>query len=973
VSAILVQANQQILVGGAFDTLDGGGTNYLGRLNSDGSLDTSFFPLTNPPSGPVQALGAEATGDIVTLYRQSSSGYALEYYSAAGSAPSSLLYGSPIGSLLTPTFGEILFSRTNSSEGGYSLAGLVPSVVPPSDVLTVTATTISWATGGALPQFWGVTFESSANGTNWVLLGNGVFTNGRWQLGGQSLPSTTSVRARGFIAGGGGARGSSWFVENTTGRPVVNVTPMNLSNSAGTTAFFAAEVSGRYPLFFSWLRNGVAQAAPAVAGSGQILTLTLTNVSGTNTGAYSLVLSNLYGQVVWPVGTLTVVDPVLTPGATRSVVAGTTVSLVPGVVGSSPRTLQWTFNGASLAGATQSLLTLTNIQLTNAGTYGVRVSNAYGSATGVVAALTVLPPLNPWGANGTVSLVAPQPDRKLLVAGSFTTLGGQPCSNFGRLNRDGSMDTSFRGQGLPLALITQPDGRIIAGWTNGVWRMNSDGTLDPSFTPPILGIPGSAAATCFALQPDGKLVVGGSYIDTVNGVPCANLFRLNADGTLDAAFSHPDYIYSLALQSDGKILVGGFTNLSRLNPDGTLDAGFQPASTFWVFGVAVQGDGKIVVLAGGYGSNGDYIVRLSEDGSLDSGFTPLAWPGTSSNPTAIALQADGKVIWSDWASAELFRLNSDGRLDGTFQHGPDAANELSAFAMEADGAVVIGGSCGYLDGLVRRCIGRVASGELATQTLAFDGATITWLRGGSSPEAWRTTFETSTNGLDWSYLGAGTGVPGGWELTGLSLPPSSTIRARGYVAQPGGMTSIPRTLGTCVNGGGIVESIIGPPLLPAPPATPVYTAGTTATLDAAAEGTEPLTYQWLFNGTNLSGATNGLLVLPNVEPNAAGSYSVIVSNALGTATGVIANLAVVPPLLTTITPQLVISNTTLTICWQAGYGLNYQVQSATSLTSPNWSNVGSATTAFGPTQTVTQTLTSTAGLRFYRVVPLVGP
>jgi hypothetical protein len=72
---------------------------------------------------------------------------------------------------------------------------------------------------------------------------------------------------------------------------------------------------------------------------------------------------------------------------------------------------------------------------------------------------------------------------------------------------------------------------------------------------------------------------------------------------------------------------------------------------------------------------------------------------------------------------------------------------------------------------------------VATQALSYDGWSITWLRGGSSPEVYRTAFDFSTNGVDWASLGAGIRVPGpGWQYQGVSLPPTGALRARGFTA-----------------------------------------------------------------------------------------------------------------------------------------------------------------------------------------------
>jgi hypothetical protein len=102
--------------------------------------------------------------------------------------------------------------------------------------------------------------------------------------------------------------------------------------------------------------------------------------------------------------------------------------------------------------------------------------------------------------------------------------------------------------------------------------------------------------------------------------------------------------------------------------------------------------------------------------------------------------------------------------------------------VQPDGKVLVGGGFSTLCGHTCNYLGRVNNTEPATQSLNFDGSTITWLRGGASPEVWRTTFDFSTDGTNWASLGAGARTAGGWHLTRVSLPSANgTIRARGYV------------------------------------------------------------------------------------------------------------------------------------------------------------------------------------------------
>ena len=168
-----------------------------------------------------------------------------------------------------------------------------------------------------------------------------------------------------------------------------------------------------------------------------------------------------------------------------------------------------------------------------------------------------------------------------------------------------------------------------------------------------------------AVQPDGKIIIGGNFT-SVLGVPRSNLARLNADGTLDMGFdpkANGD-VWAVAVQADGQVLIGGtFTTLqpngagaatvrsriARLHADGTLDMGFDPKANDWVRSVAVQADGK--VLLGGFFTtlqpNGaaaatvrNFIARLHADGTLDTSFDPNA----NSLVNCVVVQADGKVL-----------------------------------------------------------------------------------------------------------------------------------------------------------------------------------------------------------------------------------------------------------------------------------------------------------------------------------------
>jgi len=122
----------------------------------------------------------------------------------------------------------------------------------------------------------------------------------------------------------------------------------------------------------------------------------------------------------------------------------------------------------------------------------------------------------------------------------------------------------------------------------------------------------------------------------------------------------------------------------------------------------------------------------------------------------------------------------------TTDFNPGADSGVHALALQADGKILVGGGFTTLGGQPRNRIGRLSSDTAAWQNLTTNtnGTTVTWTRSGASPEIWRVTFELSTDSVNFTLLGAGTRSAGGWQLSGISLPPNQNlfIRARGYYA-----------------------------------------------------------------------------------------------------------------------------------------------------------------------------------------------
>lgn len=744
------------------------------------------------------------------------------------------------------------------------------------------------------------------------------------------MPAGRTIRARGFPAGGAGAG----FVEMALGKPVVVESPVSRTNNFGTTARFEGYGVGSDPINLRWLRYGapLSDQGNITGATGRILTLNA--VANADEGGYSVVFSNTFGSLTSAVATLTVNDPIITAqpaGAARSLGGSVTFSVT--ATGTPTFGYQWYRETTALAGATGSSLTLSNLTLGDAGQYHVVVSNAGGSAISLPALLTVDgatvdATFNP-SANAAVFAMAVQQDGKILVGGAFTNLSGSLRKCIARLNPDGTLDPAFHpdaeGGGFfgprVLGLAVQTDGKIlVAGdftklagqFRYRLARLEASGALDATFDPEVSSFFDSyTEVEALALQADGKILIGGVF-DTIAGVERINIGRVNANGTADTFnpgltyYDNSQDVKCLAVQADGKVLVGGAftqlggrsrTNFGRVTATGSLDTAFNPFVNGQVYSVAVQADGKIL-LGGIFTSIGGQsrvcFARLNASGTVDTNFNP----GANAAVTSIALQADGGILVGGGFSViggqlrgRLARLKPDGTVDGTFN--PGANNNVYALALATDGRILAGGNFSSLDGETHPGIGRLSNPTAATQSLAYAGTTITWLRSGGAPEIWQTTFDHSADGLTWTSFGAGTRISNGWQRTSASLPAGRTLRARGSAA--GGYRNASAML---------VESYYGKPVFLTHPLSRTNGGTTVATFETSVTGSEPITMRWQKNGTNLSdlgnisGATSNLLILANVVSADAGEYRVVASNSFGSATSPVARLTFFDPMVT---------------------------------------------------------------------------
>lgn len=360
--------------------------------------------------------------------------------------------------------------------------------------------------------------------------------------------------------------------------------------------------------------------------------------------------------------------------------------------------------------------------------------------------------------NGEVRAVAVLPGGQIALGGNFSTVAGQSRQALARLHHDGTLDAAFTAAAdtAVWAVAAQADGKLLLGGGfaqvgglphSGIGRINADGTVDGTFNPEVRNGTGHGVVKAMAVQPDGKILVGGQ-IYTVNGVARTALARLNADGTLDAAFapsltrapaSTPPQVLALAVLPSGKILLGGQfdtvggqprTNLARLNADGSLDTGFVQDANDAVHALAVQADGAAMV-GGAFtqlgGQPRNSVARLNADGTLDAGFAP----GTDGVVRALAVQPDGKVLVGGLFStldgqprANIARLHASGAPDTAF--AASANSMVRGIALGAGGQIVLGGNFTLVNGTARSGAARLhADGTLdVAPTASLDNTAL---------------------------------------------------------------------------------------------------------------------------------------------------------------------------------------------------------------------------------------------------------
>jgi purine nucleoside phosphorylase len=589
--------------------------------------------------------------------------------------------------------------------------------------------------------------------------------------------------------------------------------PQSQAVVVGQSATFSVAASGTTPLSYQWRFNGTAMSGATSPA------LTLSNVQSNQAGSYLVVVTNAAGSVTSAVAALTVYVPagIATQPSSQTTTQGLNVAFSVVSVGTAPFSYQWSFNGAALSGASNASLVLTNVDPTDAGSYTVAVTNAWGSVTSAVATLTVLVPAG----------IATQPQSQAAVVGQSPTFS---------VTASGTAPFSYQ------------------------WRFN--GTASPGAT--------SSAFTLSNIQSNKA----GNYLVVVT----------NAAGSVTSAVAILTvYVPAgIATQPSSQTTTQGLNAAFSVVPSGTAPFSYQ-----WCFnGTPLSGvtSSALALTKVQTTDAASYTVVVTNTwGSVTSTvatLTVLVPPGITTQPQSQAVVVGQSPTFSVTASGTA-PFSYQWRFNGTASPGAtSSALTLSNVQSNKAGSYMV---------VAANAAGSVTS-AVATLTVYVPAGIATQPSSQTTTQGLNAAFSVVPSGTaPFSYQWRFNGTPlAGAANAALALTNVQTTDAGSYTVAVtnawGSVTSAVATL-----------TILVPPGITTQPQSQAVVVGQSPTFSVTASGTAPFSYQWRFNGTALFGATSSALTLSNVQSNKAGSYLVVVTNAAGSVTSTVATLTVYVP------------------------------------------------------------------------------
>jgi len=719
-----LQNDGKVIVGGYFTGYNNVTRNNIARLNSDGSLDTSFGSVVGA-SGSVYSIAIQSDGKILigglfTSYNNNNCNY-IARLNSNGTFDSSFSIGTgangQVNSIAIQSDGKILVGGNFSSFNGISKQRIVR-------------------------------LNSDGSIDNTFLSGSGLSSLGQTELSSIIVQPDNKIVLCGSFTSYNGNNIKNLVRLNGDGTidPTFNIGV----GPNGEIVTMAIQVDGKIVLggFFTSYNGIVKNRIVRLNGDGT-LDPSFTSGNGFNGNVNSISLTSSNKIIIG--GSFTQYNSNPSKNIVGLNIDGTldsTFSIGSGA-NAAINSISIQFDDKIIIGGSFNFFSNVLKPYINRLNSDGSVDLNFNQSTGVFS---------------SVNSVDVQDDGKVILAGKIEKYNGILTENVIRVNADGSLDPTFyspslsggiNSGGFIKSTSTQPDGKIIIcgnftsyqgiQCSNNIARLNSNGTLDTSFsqTPGFISNGTDNYVNISRTQADDKIIIGGDF-NYYYDIPVNRLARLNVDSSLDVSFNNGGTgfngsVYSLSIQSDGKLIVGGgFTSYNgtssnyivRLNTDGTKDNTFNigTGGSFSILTSAIQSDGKILLGGDFTGFNGSFknrIVRLNEDGSIDTSFS--IGSGANGTISSIKIQLDGKIIivgsftsYNGVNARRVARLNIDGSLDTTFTTGLGANNFIYAVDIQPDSKIIVGGLFTSYNGVGRNRLARLNSTSLSNNQNYLD-------------------------------------------------------------------------------------------------------------------------------------------------------------------------------------------------------------------------------------------------------------
>ena len=664
--------------------------------------------------------------------------------------------------------------------------------------------------------------------------------------------------------------------------------------------------------------------------------------------------------------------PTITSGPqSMTVIAGQSVTNTVSASGTQPLSYQWKKNGVSLSnsgnvsGATTTALTLGNISTSDTASYTVVVTNTVGNVTSSAATLTVNYSLIV-STNGP-GTVSKQPDQSSFTPGDAVTLTATTNANAMFVNWTGDEISTDN----PLTFTITSNKTIIANFINigsvadiildntnaevafaGSWQTGTGANKygsDYRFASVAVG-----GTTNVTYRP--TIVTAGNY-DVYIWYPAGGNRCTNAPWSVSFDGGNTNILVNQSINGAKWLLIagarpfatgiGGFVRLSN-DPGYTLTNIVVMADAVKFVYSAVQGQAPIItaqpqsqpVIAG---QNATFNVSVIGDppsyqwrfnganisGAIASSYTRAncqpsdagtysvvvtnaAGSATSSGatltvnvPPSITAQPQSRTVIA--GSNVLFAVSANGDATLNYQWRFNGANISSATASSYTAANVQAGAAGSYSVVVTNASGTATSADAVLvvnvpPSISAQPQTQAVVQGGS------VTFNVVASGTaplsyQWRF--------GGNPIAGETF--SSYTRTNVQLADAGSYSVVITNIAGVLVSVDAVLTVNIPPSITTGPVDQSVNQGSGATFNVVATGTATLSYQWRFNNNPISGATSSSYTRANSQTGDAGSYSVMVTNAFGSATSANAVLSVIVPPSITGQPQSLIASENQTV------------------------------------------------------------